>query len=174
MGVSRRSILKALGLGGLMTLAGGIAWQFRHRLTPLSARDEKILARYIDLFIPADESPGALDLKLDASIINKARGNSEYAWLMRQGCAWLEQTAQSVFQAAFLGLPEDRQIILIERLSSQKRGSAGLKFFQTLREDLFSEFYARPESWTSLGFNGPPQPLGFTDQALPVRRDSRS
>ncbi|WP_157273664.1 gluconate 2-dehydrogenase subunit 3 family protein [Thiobacillus denitrificans] len=173
MGVSRRLVLKALGLGGLMTLAGGIAWKFRHRLTPFSERDEKILSRYIDLFIPADESPGALDLKLDASIINKARGNSEYAWLMRQGCAWLEQEAQSVFRVAFLGLPEDRQIILIERLSLQKRGSAGLRFFQTLREDLFGEFYARPESWISLGFNGPPQPLGFTDQALPVRRDGR-
>lgn len=173
MGVSRRSILKAFGLAGLMTLAGGIAWKFRHRLTPLSESEEKILSRYIDLFIPADESPGALDLKVDASIINKARSNSKYAWLMRQGCAWLEQEAQSVFRVAFLGLPEDRQIILIERLSSQKRGSAGLRFFQTLREDLFGEFYARPESWTSLGFNGPPQPLGFMDQALPVRRDGR-
>jgi hypothetical protein len=173
MGVSRRSILKALGLGGLMTLAGGIAWKFRHKLTPLSEREEKILSRYIDLFIPADESPGALDLKVDASIINKARSNAEYAWLIRQGCTWLEHEAQSVFRGAFLGLPEDRQIILIEHLSSQKRGSAGLRFFQTLREDLFGEFYARPESWTSLGFNGPPQPLGFTDQALPARRDSR-
>lgn len=173
MGVSRRSILKALGLGGLMTLAGGIAWKFRHKLIPFSEREEKILSRYIDLFIPADESPGALDLKLDASIINKARSNSEYAWLMRQGCAWLEQEAQSVFRVAFLGLPEDRQIILIEHLSSQKRGSAGFRFFRTLREDLFGEFYSRPESWISLGFNGPPQPLGFMNQALPVRRDGR-
>lgn len=174
MGVSRRSILKAFGLGALMTLAGGIAWKFRHRLAPLSESEQKILTRYIDLFIPADESPGALDLKLDASIIDKARGNSGYAWLMRQGCAWLEQEAHSVFRVAFLGLPEDRQIILIERLSSQKRGSAGSRFFQTLRKDLFREFYARPETWVSLGFSGPPQPQGFTDHALPVRRDRRS
>lgn len=173
MGVSRRSILKAFGLGALMTLVGGVAWKFRHGLTPFSEREEKILSRYIDLFIPADESPGALDLKLDASIIRKARSNSEYAWLMRQGCAWLEQEAQSVFRVAFLGLPEDGQIALIERLSSQKRGSMGSRFFRTLREDLFGEFYARPESWASLGFNGPPQPLGFTDHALPVRRESR-
>lgn len=173
MDVSRRSILKALGLGGLMALAGGIAWKFRHKLAPFSEREEKILSRYVDLFIPADESPGALDLKLDASIINKARSNAEYALLMRQGCAWLEQEAHSVFQGAFLRLLEEQQIILIERLSTQNRGSTGFRFFRTLREDLFGEFYSRPESWLSLGFNGPPQPLGFTDQALPVRRDGR-
>lgn len=173
MGVSRRSILKAFALAGLATLAGGIAWKFRHRLAPFSDSEEKILSRYIDLFIPADESPGALDLKVDASIINKARSNPKYAWLMRQGCAWLEQEAQSAFRVGFLELFEDRQIVLIERLAAQKRGSTGLKFFQTLREDLLGEFYARPESWISLGFNGPPQPLGFIDQALPVRPGGR-
>ena len=173
MGVTRRSILKALGLGGLMTLAGGIAWKFRHKLIPFSEREEKILSRYIDLFIPADGSPGALDLKLDASIINKARSNAEYAWLIRQGCTWLEHEAQSVFRGAFLRLPEDQQIILIERLSTQNRGNTNFRFFRTLREDLFGEFYSRPESWISLGFNGPPQPLGYMDQDLPVRRDGR-
>ncbi len=36
-------------------------------------------------------------------------------------------------------------------------------FFTQVREDAFSFYYANPSSWKGLGFDRPPQPLGYAD-----------
>ena len=40
-------------------------------------------------------------------------------------------------------------------------------FFIAVRHYAFEIYYAHPETWVSLGYTGPPQPVGFPDYASP-------
>ena len=48
-------------------------------------------------------------------------------------------------------------------MASAPRGAGPRMFFEMLRNYAVRLYYARPESWPSLGFDGPPQLDGFPD-----------
>ena len=162
MQFSRRELLR-LSLGAGLLAASGYLFKDIFRPSRLTLSEEKTLASLLDTLIPADDAPGALQLDVVEKIQEKARGDSQYRRLVKQGCTWLENRAVKLYAVSFDSLGEkDRGDILTIALEGDA-GSMQKVFFQQMRSDAFYYNYSHPGSWPQLGYNGPPQPGGFPD-----------
>ncbi len=128
------------------------------------------LAPYLDILIPADRwSPSATELAIDRRLIDRAAGNPGDRRLLAEGCQVLDLAARGLGAADFVSLPEASRERLVTRLAAATAGSPPRIFFETTRTDAVVHYYARPESWAELGYDGPPQPAGFPDHDRPPR-----
>ena len=76
-------------------LAGAGLWLRRFiRPAPLTSSEVKTLESYLDTLIPADDSPGAVELGVTDRLIQKAAVNKRYKKLIQKGCKWLDSEAQ--------------------------------------------------------------------------------
>ncbi len=156
-----------------LTLAAGIIAHVRGLLASMVKPSAPgvpafaALAPYLDTLIPADESPAASALGVDRRLIDKAAGDAGYRRLLAQGCRWLDRAARKLGAADFAALPEGGREAVVALFAAARRGSRPRIFFETTRSDAFFHYYARPESWAGLGYDGPPQPVGFPDHAAP-------
>ena len=169
MRAGRRSIL------GFLLFSG--AWmQLRRSFASVvkgASRDEdrlRALPSYLDTLIPADRwSPAATAVSVDRRIVEKSRADDAYHRLLTDGCDLLDETARRFAGDEFAAIAEDRRETIVGYLAAAPAGSAPRAFFEATRRDAFRFYYARPESWAALGFDGPPQPTGFPDHAGPRR-----
>lgn len=167
--LTRRRFLLLGAISGALGLLGGLVFRRRRPardLTPLTQDEQALLARYLDLLIPADETPGALDLGVHRRLFDRAAENDYLRNLLHQGCAWVERESGT---EPFLALSEDAQHALIARSERSERESVPYRLFERLRHFAFHDFYGDARSWASLGYQGPPQPLGFPDYRQPPR-----
>ncbi len=171
---SRRTWLK-ISLAGIL-VAGGVAplWRsIRIRLRPITDTERHATSRMVDLMVPRDETPGAIDLGLHLAILGRIEASRWDSRRLAQACMWLDQRARADHGRDFLELDEALQIAVMERLETEPRGSDPARAFGALRNETMSLFYARPESWAGLGIDGPPQPTGYPDYAdLPRARST--
>lgn len=169
MAISRRTFLGLGALGAALATVGGVGWRWlRERSVPqLQPQQERLLRACVDALVPADEhGPGALDLGIDQELIVSARTDARLRRIILRGAETLEPGG-----AAFADLAPEEQIRRLRRAEAAPVGSAPRRLFDHLRATTFERFYARPESWASLGYPGPPQPAGYMDfQQPPPRR----
>ncbi len=144
------------------TLVAGLRARWRYD-EPLNTHEQKGLQRYVDLLIPDDTSPGALKLGVDQSIISKSLNDPDYRQTLRQGLFRIDSIAKDMFGRPFFQLKNEQANRIILLSEEAKRYSAEHRLFGQLREDAFGDYYAMPESWRSLCYPGPPQPIGFSD-----------
>lgn len=171
-GIARRDWLKLAAGGATLAILGGLAWQFqRARLQPhpVTEIERALIARIVDLLVPRDETPGAVDLGVHQRVINKLQGDRALAKMYAQALLDLDQDARAKHGGDFLMLDTARQVGLLQALSAASQTTPGGSFFRLLRRDTMRFYYARPEVWPSLGFDGPPQPRGFLDYTDPPR-----
>lgn len=166
MGITRRYFLK-LSLGiGLIAFSGylfkTIFWPSR-----ITAGETKTLTAYLDTLIPADTSPGAVQLGVAEKIISSSHKERKYRRLLKKGCVWLDSKARSHNAADFSLLDQRARSEIVGIASNERADQLPNIFFERTRFDAFSHFYAHPDSWTSLGYDGPPQPYGFPDYTQP-------
>lgn len=169
MPLNRRSWLKLTTSGAALPGAGLFALprRLRMRLVPITDLERAVVSRIVGLLVPADETPGALQLGVDRELladIEKKRWDSRW---VAEAVSWLDTQASNDAGKKFLALDEPRQIALLERMEATQKGSAPARVFRMLRNATMTAYYARPESWPSLGFDGPPQPAGFPGYASP-------
>lgn len=163
---ARRTWLK-ISLAGLL-VAGGIApfWRrIRIRLRPITDTERHATARMVDLMVPRDESPGAVDLGVHLAILARIETSRWDGQRLAEACMWLDRQARAAHGRDFLGLDEPLQVALMETLEAEPRESDPARAFRALRHETMSLFYARPESWPGLGIDNPPQPAGYPDYA---------
>ncbi len=141
---------------------------------PLDATELRCLQQYIDVLAPDDDSPGALKVGVDQRIIAKSSDDPDYRQTLRQGILRINPLAQNKFGCPFHQLTADQvhEIILISEQA--KRYSSERLLFDRLREDTFSYYYVAPESWQSLCYQGPPQPVGFSGYQQPLESCDQS
>ena len=164
MGLTRRTILKALVGSGLVAAAAGEA-----RPLVRDASVEIRLRAFLDTLVPADEySPSASALGISDALLAAAEGKA-YARLIGQGCAWLDRQARLRHRQAFERLSEGQRVSIVRRCEEAAPKSLENVFFRAVRDDLMSRYYAHPGVWPSLGYAGPPQPVGFPDFSSPPR-----
>jgi len=145
------------------------AYLFKMILWPskLLSREVQTLTACLDTIIPADITPGAVQLGVPDSIISKSASDRKYRRLIKKGCDWLDKMAKQYNAESFASLSDaDRQKVV--SLASEERSNSlpGI-FFKQMRSDAFYYYYANPESWIGVGYKGPPQPFGFQDYTLP-------
>jgi hypothetical protein len=161
--MTRRDWLKLAAGGATLTILGGLAWQFRRarlRLHPLTDLEHAMIARIVDLLVPRDETPGALDLGVHDRTLAK---------MYAEALLDLDRESRAKHGADFLKLDAAQQEGLLQSRSDAPLSTLGGYFFALLRGDTMRFYYARPEAWPSLGFDGPPQPRGFLDYSEPPR-----
>jgi hypothetical protein len=121
----------------------------------------------VDTLVPADESPGAVALGIHTAIETSIRAHANYQELLLNGVAWLDRESERRFQARFSELPGESREFLLTVAENSPRNSAQRRLFTVLRKDVIQRYYTDPEAWVQLGFQGPPQPLGFMDFSKP-------
>jgi hypothetical protein len=127
------------------------------------------LAPYLDTLIPADSTPSASQLGTDQAIIDLARRRDRSARLLGLGCAWLDQQASKRGAEDFAALPQAERNAIVALAEGSPRYSLPKTFFAFTQQQAFSHYYAQPAAWQGLGFDGPPQPVGFPDFAKPPK-----
>jgi hypothetical protein len=131
----------------------------------------RALAQFLDTLIPADASgPGAVAAGAVAEFEEAADNYPNFAAFLARGCRWLDSEAANGGAPGFAGLDAAERIRIVERAATAPEGSEPRKFFDLTWELARGSFYARPESWAPLGYDGPPQPYGFPDYADPPAR----
>lgn len=165
MAVSRRSFLRiSLGIG--LLASSGYILKDLYFPSPLTAGEIGTLEAFLDTLIPADSTPGALELGVAGKILVTAREDAGYRRLIRKGCGWLDGKARGRKADSFFSLDGQGREILVAEAAEHAQGSLPRIFFERMRNDAFSHFYAHPASWKGLRYKGPPQPDGYPDYAL--------
>lgn len=121
----------------------------------------EVLASYLDTLLPADESPSASHLDIHHALVEHALGVENYPQLLSLGCRWLDAMAGGQGSYSRLDLASRERIVVLAE--SQQAGKIERIFFERTLEDSMRLYYSHPDSWPSLGFTGPPQPIGFPD-----------
>jgi hypothetical protein len=139
-----------------------------------SAPAESTLGAYVDILIPADETPSGTALGVDRQLLLAAKASRENQRLLDLGLAWLNDQARASFGGDFPALDEGEQQTIVGQAATADYGTLPRVFFERTRADAFSHYYRRPESWRGIvGYRGPPQPLGFMDYYTRPPRASR-
>ena len=173
MKLTRRVFLKVGALGAAVVAGGSFGWQWlRGRSIPqLDDEHISLLRAVVDVLVPADQlSPGALDLGIDRDLIENSRDDDRLRRLLFNGGAELQQAARRAGAASFPELPPASKVELLREAEAASRETPQRRLFDRLREETLARYYARPESWGALCYQGPPQPLGFMDYAEAPRR----
>jgi hypothetical protein len=158
MPVSRRQLLKYSLLAALFG-----------RLLPVrAARQESMPAMettlrvWLDILIPADETPSASQLGVDRILLGKGREDDSYRQGLAYGVTWLDRQARALGKQDFLSLDDSERLAIAKRAAAAGLDTPQGQFFAVTRADAFRYYYARPEGWRGLaGYRGPPQPLGY-------------
>lgn len=169
MPLNRRNWLKLTTSGALFSTGGVLALprRLRIRLVAITDLERRAVSRIVDLLIPADATPGALDLGIDREILAELEASRWNARWVAEAMLWLDEQAGAESAESFVALEAERQMALLQRMESAPERSAPARVFAMLRYAAMSAYYGRPEAWPSLGFDGPPQPAGFPGYASP-------
>ncbi|MCD6672512.1 MAG: gluconate 2-dehydrogenase subunit 3 family protein [Burkholderiaceae bacterium] len=169
MTLNRRNWLKLAASGTVLPGAGLLTLprRLRMRIVPITALERAVVSRIVDLLIPTDETPGALRLGIDREVLADIEARRWDARWVAEAALWLDAQARADDGDDFLTLDDARQIALLQRMESAPEGGTPARVFRLLRHATMSAYYARPETWPSLGFDGPPQPAGFPGYAGP-------
>lgn len=118
---------------------------------------------YVDALIPADETPGALELGVHLRFQEQVKDMWYYEEIIREGAAWLDKQAQTRWSRRFHELDGMRRDELVYSLEKSDRRSIHHKFFRRTRKDVFRLYYSDSRGWPGISYAGPPQPIGFPD-----------
>ncbi len=125
------------------------------------------LPAFLDTLIPEDISPSASQLNVGPDLIDRARRESAFERLLILGCTWLNEQSYKQGKQIFENLDEASRIAIVKTAEQSADRSIPRVFFKAVQYYAFEIYYAHPETWVSLGYTGPPQPVGFPDYAKP-------
>jgi hypothetical protein len=117
-------------------------------------------------------SPGAVATGIDESFASAAEAVSPVHDFIVEGCRWLDSEAEKVGARLFAELGEEDRNTIVGRASQSAPQSAPRRFFDETRDITFFVYYGEASSWHAIGYDGPPQPIGFPDYAEPPERRS--
>ncbi len=154
--IPRRTLLKLTGAALLTRPAASAA------KTPDG--DRATITAYLDTLIPQDRlSPSASGVGIDAVIHRYIEADAQRAGFVAQGCRWLDEQARHQGADSFAAMPGEAREVIVAGMASAPGDAGPRMFFEMLRTHAMRLYYASPESWPSLGFDGPPQFDGFPD-----------
>jgi hypothetical protein len=146
----------------------------RAALPPSPSLAEATLAAYVDVLIPADQTPSGTALGVDKQVAVAARERRDYQRLLEWGLDWLNSQAQARYGRNFAESDAPGRDAVVAQAAAAEYNSLPRVFFEWTRTKAFFHYYARPESWRGIAqYRGPTQPIGFLDYALPPRPHRR-
>ncbi|NOX08910.1 MAG: gluconate 2-dehydrogenase subunit 3 family protein [Gammaproteobacteria bacterium] len=163
--MKRRFFLKYSLAGMISTWAGSASTASISLGQPINHNPQQnTLRAFIDVLLPEDETPSASQLGIDEEILTRVANHPNYTRLLHGGLAWLDKMAYAQYnRRGFTLLTQAQREAIVRMAEATKMPSAQRLFFEQIRKDSFLFYYSHPQSWSNLGFNGPPQPAGFID-----------
>jgi|PlaIllAssembly_1097288.scaffolds.fasta_scaffold185183_2 hypothetical protein len=161
----RRFFIGSALVGALCRIAPSFA-----AAPPLPRLADATLSAYVDVLIPADETPGATALGVDKQLLAAAAGAPGHRRLLDAGLDWLNARSRARYARPFPELDERGREAIVGEAAAAGFGTLPRVFFERTRAAAFFHYYGRPESWRGMAhYRGPPQPLGFPDHTEPPR-----
>jgi len=168
MRASRRDVLRVLAQAAAVYGLGGAAASLAKEAIP-AASFEGTLAAFLNTLIPNDElGPGAVELELLDPILDEARANPNVQTFLEQGVNWLDEEARIQGSEDFAGLSEDGRNQVVAAAESASLDTLENEFFRATHFVTFRLYYSEPQAWPAIGYDGPPQPIGFPDYVEPL------
>ena len=166
MSFTRRDFLRITVGAGLLATSGYLFLEV-FRPSQLDHHETKTIEALLVTLIPDDETPGALKFGVSEMILSKAAMQNKYRHIIRKGSEWLDRAAGKLSSKGFMDLREEERDSIVATAMESQSDSLPRKFLELMRADAFEYYYSNPLSWAQLGYNGPPQPNGFTDYYKP-------
>lgn len=161
-----RRLLLATGIGAAIAAKARGAWA---AVLGDGGRDSlRALAPFLDTLIPSDSISGsATDLGIEKQLTALSATRPHYERLLVLGCGWLDSEARKEGASDFAALAPDMREAVVARAEAAPENTPPWRFFQTVHLQAKIYYYGDPRSWPALGFDGPPQPIGFPDHDRP-------
>jgi hypothetical protein len=161
MKLNRRIFLSILGATGAGV--GAIVGVSRHNKTNTVIATEEVakpldsLSAIIDTLIPADQTPGALDIGIDQII--KDKGEQDPKWRTRNALLVksANEFAQQYFQKSFVELNQDNKETVLHMVFSFKHISDQTQLLEhlTFKQEVMSLFYNSETGHKALAYTPP-------------------
>jgi hypothetical protein len=161
---SRREFLRDLLLAAAFA-AGGVTLWWRTRL-PSLADSKSTLAALVDTLLPADDTPGAIELGVADAVFEALQADPHQTDLARAGLKWFDRAADQPF--AQLPLPARNEILA--GAAGADRTKVERAFVDQLRHLTLGFYLSHPQCLKGLAYAGPPLPAGYPDQTTAPRR----
>lgn len=173
MKLTRRLMLRlfarsglALGFGSMA--AGAVAQEGVASQDGLDPAIRRTFERYLDTLIPDEEGgPGTVTAGVGETLTAAAEAVPQARKLIVEGCRWLDGEAEKAGARSFAELGEEDRNTIVGRAAQSAPQSAPRRFFDQMREITFFLYYGSDAGWQAIGYDGPPQPIGFPDYAEP-------
>ncbi len=118
----------------------------------------------VDSLIPADDySPSGSELQINANILSISNNVPNYPLMIDLGTEWLEQNSINLFAKSFTDISDENKNEVLRLAHASPPETLPNVFLTRIRNDAMTLYYAHPQIWPTLGFDGPIQPNGFTD-----------
>lgn len=165
----RRALAMAAAGAALLHLRNLAATVLSPSRAPAPALEA--LGPFLDTLIPADHSPSATGAGVDRRLRRLAGRSARHLQLLEAGCRWLDRAAVARGATDFAALDAAGREAVVAGMSAGTPGSPERQFFDRVRGSAMRYYYAEPAVWKSMGYAGPPQPVGFPDHAEPPSGD---
>ena len=130
------------------------------------ALDQDFLA-LIDTFVPADESPGAIDFGIHQTLLDSIRANQDYLNVIRQTLSSLDALTLAHYDMHFgLATLSQRSEIVSRVLGTQAQFEDVRIQLSSLRTRTLSAFYGSEAVFEMLDYH-PPSQGGYPDYDRP-------
>jgi gluconate 2-dehydrogenase gamma chain len=179
-GISRRDVLKSLGMGvaasSVLRVIPAQAAEYAHHMvaaekaaapakayTPkfFSAHGYKTLQSLCQTIFPADaESGGAIEAGAPEFIDLLTSENEGYQRILGGGLMWLDNTCSDRYDKAYLDCSPEQQKEILDKIAYRKNAAAdsslsqGLEFFSFLRNMTADGFFTSEIGIKYLGYIG--------------------
>ena len=168
MNPSRRAFIHAVSRLGVLLGFHSLAMRRADAASVSEELKERTLEAFLDTLIPADEtSPSASEVGIDRKFLMIARQNANGRKLLNAGLTWLNEQAKKAGARNFAALTGAQRERIVRRAEQAEQGTVPHLFFTASQNGVFFHYYAEPESWPAIHYDGPPQPLGFLDYSEP-------
>ena len=160
MRLSRREFLVTASWVAL-SVPGG--WAFAQN----EGSRRAILDAFIDTLLPADErSPAASALGVADEIHDLMTRRRGLRTLLNNGCRWLDAQAGGDFTA----LSDDQRERVVAWMAQAPVTEGPRVFYDRIRREAMTVYYAKPQAWAGLGGDHAPQPRGYIDELFALDR----
>ena len=160
--MNRRTFIQLLSQSGLMA-----CWETSSATDIVKQLEQKTpgetLHQYFQTLIPADETPGAIELGIPQKIIQHASLNPRYQRLLVFAEEWLDNEARTMSDTIFSKLELTLREKIVTTMEHADITSIERFFFNRSRRDAMTLYYSDPRIRQTFAYARPPQPLGFKD-----------
>lgn len=123
-----------------------------------------ILDALVDTLVPGDaDFPSGPEIGIPKRLFDLSKTIPNYPEMLGLGFRWIDETTRATHGKDFRAATRDQRDAILRAALNEPAQTLPAVFAARVRNDVMTLYYASPEVWAVLGFEGPIQPVGFPD-----------